>query len=447
MKIPRWRTYINWLLGDEISRVTRYFDRTLQWRPHPDDTGLLLSSISTPAKQVISEREQLSEIIVESVTRTALLLNGTLNYSYDVAGLLAGLKPYLARTTRVIIVAYNPYLSIVYRLANFLGIRSGEVPKTFVTRVDLDNLAMLAGFTVVTSRMVGYVPWRLFGVGTALNRVFSTVPVLKWLGLANVLVLKPNATDSDRASRPTLSVVIPARNEEGNIENALLGIPEMGCAREIIFVEGHSSDGTWEEILRVSEKYGSDYTIKVLKQKGTGKSDAVRLGFSMAENDLLTILDADLTMPPDRLASFYNAYVEGHADFINGSRLVYPMEENAMRYLNRLGNIFFAKALSWILGVRIGDSLCGTKMFPRHDYKRMSLWRRDFGDFDPFGDFELLFPAATMALGIVDVPIQYKNRTYGTTNIRRFQDGLKLLRMTIIGFIKIKLGYGCGRSQ
>jgi glycosyltransferase involved in cell wall biosynthesis len=206
----------------------------------------------------------------------------------------------------------------------------------------------------------------------------------------------------------------------------------------VIFVEGHSSDGTWEEIERVRQSYGQRMLIRSARQTGKGKADAVRLGFSMATMPLLTILDADLTMPPEMLGRFYEAYVQGSGDFINGSRLLYPMEGEAMRPLNHLGNVFFARSLSYVLGIRLGDSLCGTKLLARHDYERMRAWRRDFGDFDPFGDFELLFPAAVLELGVVNVPIRYAARTYGSTNISRFRHGFELLRMTIIGFFRIR---------
>jgi glycosyltransferase involved in cell wall biosynthesis len=209
---------------------------------------------------------------------------------------------------------------------------------------------------------------------------------------------------------------------------------------EVIFVEGHSNDGTWEEIQRVAAEYGDRFRILSFKQTGKGKADAVRLGFSHATKDLLVILDADLTMPPELLPRFYDAYREGLADFINGSRLVYPMEGEAMRFLNRLGNVFFAKALSLVLGTPVGDSLCGTKLVARHDYERFKRWRADFGDFDPFGDFELLFPAAELGLGLVDIAIRYRDRTYGSTNISRFRHGWMLLKMTVTGFFRIKMG-------
>jgi glycosyltransferase involved in cell wall biosynthesis len=306
-----------------------------------------------------------------------------------------------------------------------------------VTRTDLNNLARLSGFEVIRYRTVGYVPWRLAGVGTFLNWVLPAVPWIRSVGFASVITLRPHIASS---RRPSLTIIIPARNEKGNIESAVNRIPDLGCKSEIIFVEGHSNDGTWEEIQRVVTAYSSKLDLKALRQEGKGKADAVRLGCAHASSDLLTILDADLTMPPELLGRFYEAYSQGLADFINGTRLVYPMEGDAMRPLNRLGNVFFAKALSSVLGTRLGDSLCGTKLFARHDYSRMKEWRRDFGDFDPFGDFELLFPASELALGVVDIPIRYRARVYGSTNISWFRHGLMLLRMTLFAFLHIKMG-------
>lgn len=317
--------------------------------------------------------------------------------------------------------------------------KAGGMPTTFLTITDLDNLCRLAGFERVRVRPVGYVPWRLLGIGSLVNRILPAIPLLRHLSLATVIVLRPVISDApDR--RATVSVVIPARNERGNIEPALLRLPDLGSDVEVIFVEGHSNDGTWEEIERVQAAFGDRMSIRAYRQAGKGKADAVRLGFEHASGDLLTILDADLTMPPELLPRFVDAYRRGVADFINGSRIVYPMEGAAMRFLNRLGNVFFAKTLSWILGVRLGDCLCGTKLMRRDDYARMVRWRRDFGDFDPFGDFELLFPAATLGLGLVDVPIRYRARTYGSTQISRFRHGLMLLKMTFIGFLRLKLG-------
>jgi len=434
---PRWNAYLNRLIANEISVITAYFDEVIQWLPRYGDSGYLLSLISAKTRSTVAEGDVFPDLTSESETRTAILLNGTLNHSFDIEEHLTTLKPRLSRTSRVVIVAYNPYLSGLYRLANFFGIRKGPQPTTFVTKTDLNNLSRLSGFEVVRSRPVGYVPLRLLGLGTLLNWILPAVPGLRALSLVSVITLRPQIPS---AKRPSLTIVIPARNEKGNIENALLRMPDLRCKTEIIFVEGHSSDGTWEEIQRVASAYSSKFKIQAIQQTGKGKGDAVRLGFARASGELLTILDADLTMPPELLGRFYEAYCRGLADFINGTRLVYPMEGAAMRSLNHLGNVFFAKALSAVLGNRLGDSLCGTKLLARHDYTRMVAWRKDFGDFDPFGDFELLFPASVLALGIVDIPIRYRARIYGTTNISRFHDGLLLLRMTLIGLLRLKMG-------
>jgi hypothetical protein len=405
--------------------------------PREEDSGELMSQIRAQTRHVVADTQPFPDLRNERYRRTAILLNGTINHHFDIEALLNRLKPSLSRTTRVILIAYNPYLSWLYRLANYFGLRKGELPSTFVTRVDLLNLCKLSGYDMVRIRPAGYFPYRMLGLGNLLNRWLAGTPGLRWLSVVHICALRPIV---EEAARPSLTCVIPARNERGNIENALKRMPDLGCALQVIFVEGHSSDGTWEEIQRVQELYRDKLDISAYRQTGKGKGDAVRLGFSKAKGDLLTILDADLTMPPELLSRFYEAYRSGLADFINGSRLVYPMEGEAMRFLNKLGNVFFAKAVSWVLDQRLGDTLCGTKLLARHDYDRMTAWRNDFGDFDPFGDFELIFPAATLMLGVIDVPIRYRDRTYGSTNIRRFWHGFMLARMTLIGFLRIRLG-------
>jgi hypothetical protein len=430
-----WKRYFHDLLAAEISSTTRYYDAVVQYGRVEGDDGYLLSRIESGS---VAFSETLPDLTA-SDRRAAVLLNGTLNHHLDVQGLLAQLKPHLARTSRVMVVAFNPYLQWLYRAAVRLKFERGQVPTTFLTITDLDNLCRLAGFERIRVRPAGYVPWRILGLGSLVNRILPAIPLLKHLSLASIIILRPVIGDGVERSA-SVSVVIPARNERGNIEAALQRMPAMGSDFEVIFVEGHSSDGTWEEILRVRENYADRVNIIPLQQTGTGKSDAVRLGFEHASGDLLTILDADLTMPPELLTRFVDAYRSGVADFINGSRIVYPMEGGAMRFLNRVGNVFFAKALSWVLGMRLGDSLCGTKLLRRDDYARLVAWRSDFGDFDPFGDFEMLFASAVLGLGVVDIPIRYRARQYGSTQIRRFHHGLMLLKMTLIGFFRVKLG-------
>ena len=230
--------------------------------------------------------------------------------------------------------------------------------------------------------------------------------------------------------RPSLSVVVPARNERGNIGSLLNRLPVIeGTATELIFVEGNSEDRTWEEIVERVAHYDGPWKMKTLRQVRRGKSDAVRAGIEESEGEIVAILDADLSMPPESLPQFYEAYTSGYGDFIMGNRFVEPMEPGAMRLMNRWGNRGFAVLVSWILDTKVGDCLCGTKLFLRSDYARFRKWREDFGDLDPFGDFELLFAAVELGLRVVEIPIRYRARTYGRPNIRRWRDGARLARM------------------
>ena len=432
---PLWKRYFLEVIAAEISAMTRYYDRVVQWMRTVEDDGYLLQRVDCPVKEFASA--EVPDASGETERRTAVLMAGTINHHYDIEGLLRQLKPNLSRTSRVIVVAFNPYLQWVYWLALKLKLKAGVMPTTFVTLTDLDNICRLSGYERVRFRHSVYWPWRMLGLGSIINALFPAVPLLRHLALSSVVVLRPILPS---LQPPKASIIIAARNERGNIEPNIQRLLAAGITAEVIFVEGHSSDGTWEEIERVRDAYGARLPIKTLQQSGKGKADAVRLGFAQASGDLLVILDADLTVPPELLPRFIDAWVDGKADCINGNRIVYPMEGNAMRFLNRLGNVFFAKALTWVLGVRLGDSLCANKLVSRSDYERMRAWRADFGDFDPFGDFELLFPAAILGIGIIDVPVRYRARVYGTTNISRFRHGFMLLKMTLIGFLRVRLG-------
>ncbi len=432
------RNYLYGFIAIEISRISRYFDECIQLNKLPADDSLLFSKVDTPQKSQ-SEIDGIKASQDDApLGRRLLLLNGNLNYDLDVQGTLLKLNNKLSRFDRVACVIYNSYFRWIYQVANFFRLRRGPQPDVFITRSHIQTLATISGFELVRTRPAAYFPFRLFGIGSAINLCFAAIPGLRWLSFTSVILLRPKP---EKKISPKLSIVIPARNEKGNIESAITRLKDFldSHPTEIIFVEGHSSDDTWGEINRVSEKYKDQYEISSYQQPGKGKADAVRLGFAKANGEVLTILDADLTMPPELLHRFYDSYCIGTADFINGSRLVYPMEDDSMRFLNRLGNIFFAKALSFVLDTTLTDSLCGTKLLSKRDYDRFISWRNDFGDFDPFGDFELLFPAASMGLGMIDIPIRYKSRVYGSTNISRFRHGLVLLKMTLTGLTKIKV--------
>jgi len=239
-------------------------------------------------------------------------------------------------------------------------------------------------------------------------------------------------------SLPRVSVVVPARNEAGNIPKIIERTPVMGAETELIFVEGGSKDDTRGTIERAIADYRGPLKLSVYGQTGKGKGDAVRVGFREATGDILMILDADMTVPPEDLPKFYDVMVGGLSDYVQGTRLVYPMEAEAMRFLNKLGNIGFSKLFTYLLNQPLKDTLCGTKVLWAQDYERLAANRAYFGDFDPFGDFDLIFGASKLNLKILEIPIRYRDRTYGETNISRFRHGWLLLQMSAVAATKLK---------
>lgn len=297
------------------------------------------------------------------------------------------------------------------------------------------NLLRLADWEPISIQHRILFPFYLGGLGQVINRALT--PILPLFCLSVFVVARPLRPVEQQARHLSVSVIIPARNEAGNIAAAVERIPKMGTGTELIFVEGHSRDDTWSQIQRVAAEH-PHLSIKILRQTGKGKGDAVRAGFAAATGDILMILDADLTMPPEELPKFYEVIASGKAEFANGVRLVYPMDEKAMQFLNLCANKTFGLIFTWLLGQPVKDTLCGTKALSRAHYEKIAANRAYFGDFDPFGDFDLLFGAAKLNLKIADIPIRYRQRTYGETNIQRWRHGWLLLRMVIFAARKLK---------
>jgi glycosyltransferase involved in cell wall biosynthesis len=310
-----------------------------------------------------------------------------------------------------------------------------QPPQNVLSPADVRALVALADFEAVKNERRVLLPLRLFGVGRLVNRFLAPLPLISALCLRHYTVCR--SLRRPPAEMKSATVVIPARNERGNIEPAVKRIPRFVEQLEIIFVEGHSRDGTWEEIERVAAAH-PEFDIKAMRQPGTGKGDAVFVGLDAARGDVLMILDADLTVPPEQLPKFWDALRTGKGEFVNGSRLVYPMEDQAMRFLNLVANKGFSLLFTWLLSQRFTDTLCGTKAISRADYARLKAGRSYFGDFDPFGDFELIFGASKLGLKATEIPIRYANRSYGETQISRFRHGLMLARMVLFAFMRIK---------
>ncbi|MDX1592974.1 MAG: glycosyltransferase [Gammaproteobacteria bacterium] len=354
--------------------------------------------------------------------------------------------------SRVVITYFNPLWEPVLRLGEAMEWKMPQDYQNWLNLGDIRNLLALNGFEPIRYGYQLLLPKRVPVVSDLVNRYLARLPLIERLSLVTYVVARPAEAPARPAHEPSVSVVIPCRNEKGNIRDAVERVPAMGSHTEIVFVDGNSNDGTVEEIEKTIEAFRGEKDLKLIHQvpEGSedgaghgkmlqlGKGDAVRKGFAAAEGEILMILDADLTVPPEDLPKFYLALVEGRGEFINGTRLVYPMEKDAMRFLNKIANKLFGILFSWLLEQPVKDTLCGTKVLTRDDYRRISEGRSYFGDFDPFGDFDLLFGAARLNLKIVEVPIRYRERVYGDIKIERFRHGLLLLRMCWIAMKKLK---------
>ncbi len=365
----------------------------------------------------------------------AVILADVVGHLLDIESTLRRLRHVCTPQTRIIVSSYNHLWEPMLRFAEKLGMKMPQPEQSRLSQADIANLLYLADFDVVKMERRLLVPKRIPVLSGFFNTVLAHLPGFRALCLSHYVVARPRMRRPERPYSTT--IVIPCRNERGNIDAALRRIPRFGGRQEIIFVDGHSNDGTPEEIRRVMAFYPGK-NIKFLVQDGNGKGDAVRKGFENATGDVLMILDADLTVPPESLPKFYEAIAGGKGEFINGCRFVYPMEAQAMCLLNLMGNTFFGLAFSWLLNQRIKDTLCGTKVLFRSDYERLAANRRYFGEFDPFGDFDLLFGASKLNLQILEIPIRYHARSYGNTNIQRFAHGWLLLKMTVYGFFRLK---------
>ena len=414
-------------------------------------SGVLLKMLHGVRKMGIDSKEELiaqaatlsreteffiarGEDFVPSSSPDYVVLSDMLNHADDVQVLLEKIHSYAVPSTRLVINCYNTLWRPILALATFFRCRESQPPANWLSRHDLKNLIELANWEIIRQEAHILCPIEIPIISSLLNRWIA--PLLPFCCLALILIARPRPTFS--ATSKSVSVIIPARNESGNIAAAIARTPTMGAWTEFIFVEGNSTDDTWE-VIQQTQKAHPELRIKIAQQPGRGKGDAVRTGYAMAEGDILMILDADLTMPPEDLPKFYHAVTDGTCEFANGSRLVYPMEKKAMQFLNLCANKFFGIAFSWLLGQQLKDTLCGTKVLTRENYLKIAANRSYFGNFDPFGDFDLLFGASKLNLKIRDIPVRYRERTYGSTNISRWSHGALLFKM--LGFAAKKLKF------
>ena len=363
-----------------------------------------------------------------------IIVSDMLSCLWDAQAAMHNIRRLCHSQTRIVISQYNFLWELLIKILESVGLKQKQPNQNWFSNMDVINLLQLENYQLIKKERKVWLPVYIPVLNFLFNRIFANLPVLNKLGLVNLIVARPLLTDDAAYS---VSIIVPARNERGNIENAIKRTPVFGNSQEFIFIEGNSSDNTYEEMERVKAAY-PDKDIQLMKQTGKGKGNAVREAFDAAKGDVLMILDADLTMPPEELPKYYDALRFNKGEFINGCRLVYPMEKDAMRFLNLLGNKFFGWFFSYLLCQPLKDTLCGTKVLYRKDYQKIKENRAYFGDFDPFGDFDLLFGAAKQNLKITEIIIRYKDREYGSTQISRFKHGILLFKMSFFAARKIK---------
>ena len=364
-----------------------------------------------------------------------VVMSDLLGFLDDIEQTFSNLNRVTHPHSKIVVPYYNYLWEPILRFAELLHLKKKQPLQNWLSSKDIENMLSLGGFEVIKSGVRLLFPFYIPFISSLLNRFFGNLPLINKLGVLQYTIARPISREKRDYS---VSVIIPCRNEKGNIERAMERMPQFGTYLEIIFVEKGSNDGTMDEIKRVANLYAGKRNIRILEGEIDTKRDKVRQGFEAAKGEMLMILDADLTVRPEDLPKFYRAMASGRGEFINGSRLVYQLEKESMRFFNVLGNKFFSIAFTWLLGQRLKDTLCGTKVLLKNDYEAIVKGRDYFGDFDPFGDFDLLFGAAKLNLKIVEMPIRYQARIYGTTNIKRWRHGVILLRMVWFAMWRIK---------
>ncbi len=402
-------------------------------------TNLLIKNLPCKSIQPVyfdTQKKSAHYQKIKDLKAEHIILNGNLHFERDIQMFLEQIHRICQPFTRILICYYAALWRPLVKIASLLRIRTHTPEQNWFSSVDLHNFAALSNFEVINNYNKILLPFNIPLISYFINRWIAPLPFFRRFTLVKISVLRPKIGFPH--PKPSVSIVVAARNEEGNLESLVQRLPGMGNNDELIFVEGNSTDNTWAEIQRIQKEYDKKITIKIARQDGKGKGDAVRKGFLLAENEILMILDADMTVPPEELPKFYQAIKNDIGEFINGSRLVYPIEEKAMRFFNIIGNKFFALAFSFVLNQQLKDTLCGTKAITRQNYMKIAQNRSYFGNFDPFGDFDLIFGASRLGLKIVELPISYKTRKYGETNISRWKHGFILLRMLCFASRKIK---------
>lgn len=364
-----------------------------------------------------------------------ILMSNLVGYVDDVWQTFRSLRSVCHERSRIVITNYNYFWQPVMALAEKLGRKMPDRIQNWLPQEFIEHFLYLNGFTVVKKGKFLHLPLKLGGLAKILNRLFAQIPLLNSLALIEYLVAQPVFLHEKTPTHKSVTVIVPTHQEMGNVDTIVDLMPQIGDKTELIFVNLPGTDGTADKIKQRMKSYTGKLKIKYLEQSAkTGKIGALRLGVKAASGEIILIYDADVTVPPQDLIKLYLALVEKKSDIINGTRLVYPTEKGAMRFINHLGNLIFARLFTWTLGQHFTDTLCGSKGFWKKDFLEFEKTKIPIDNLDRYGDFYLLMGAYRRNLKIAEVPVRYKTRRYGDTKLNRVLNGWQFLRIFVYFF-------------
>jgi hypothetical protein len=380
---------------------------------HYEENLFLIDLDTDLGKQITNIEDQKFDLIV---------ITDIFEVTEDIYELLNSLKKLLTDNGKILINSINTKWNFFLLLFEFFKIKKISRPRSYIHLKKIYSVSESAGFEIIRSYTRQIFPFRLLGIGNLLNKILEIIFFKFDMGVNNYLLLSKINKESKVYSK---TIIVPAKNEELNLEPIINRIPEFESDYEILLICAKSSDATIQTAYQIQENY-KNLPIKIIEQKSKGKGPGVLEAIKVSNFEIITILDSDLSVDPERLKEFFEIVEQGRADFVNGTRFVYKMEDGAMRKLNSLGNLFFQYIISIVISTKLTDSLCGTKVFKKDLINQMNEWNNNLLIKDPFGDFDFIFSAAYSGHKILEYPVHYKARVYGTTQISRFSDGLKL---------------------
>lgn len=352
----------------------------------------------------------------------------SLNYEGDLYSIFRKLKKIIHRDSKVFVIEINPFILFLLKILSRVGLLVPDFKRNMLHLSDLENLVNIFGFDIVDKGYRFAVPFKIFGLGDVINSILPRVSLLRNFCFGQYIVFRLHPLEAGKQNL-SCSVVVPCHNEEGNIADCIARIPNFGAWREIIVVDDGSTDRTKDMVKKIM-RGRSDIRL-ISYEKNCGKGYAVNIGWQEAKGDVFMMLDCDSTTPPEELALFHEAMEYG-AEFVNGTRVIYPREKNSIPFFNRLGVTFFAHLISWITQKRISDTFCGTKVFLKKYWNCFQI--KEF----LWGDWDLFFTAARYRMKMLELPVHYKTRKHGVTKMRPVKHGIILLLKSVEGLRVVK---------